>query len=261
MAAPLPLRSSRYDVVRDGGKGTPFHVNEIHLARLTAPAIHLRSKAELQRTITTAERTKDWRMPRNILFTFILGALLSACAGVGVVATDNPHAKMSQARQLADAGRAAQARRQLDEAIAIFTQKNDAPGLAEAYRQYGFLARLGMAAPDVILMRMPGPDAPTVADLDLSTQYFQKSAEILSQQALPDQLSNVYFNLGVNDGLYAKYHPAPGKRESACAHFDRSLQANRDAEERQPGLKVDLPRGMRSFAELIARAKSEAGCA
>lgn len=200
-------------------------------------------------------------MQRRLLFTFILGAMLSACAGVGIVATDNPFTKMSQAEQLARSGRAGQARRQLDEAIAIFTQKNDAPGLAEAYRQYGFLARMGMAAPEVILVRMPLPDAPRIADLDLSALYFQKSAEILSQQGLPDRLSNVYFNLGVSDSLYAKYHPVPDKRESACAYFDRALQANRDAEARQPGLTVDLPRGVRSFADLIARAKAETGCA
>ena len=46
---------------------------------------------------------------------------LAGCAGVGIVETSDPYAKLAQAGHLLnDSGRVMQARRQLDEAIGIF---------------------------------------------------------------------------------------------------------------------------------------------
>lgn len=189
------------------------------------------------------------------LWAFLMAALISACSGVGIPATDDPYAKLSQAEQLySGPGRAAQARRLLNEAIATFQEKGDDAGLAAANRQYGFLARLGGARDDVILIRNSNPTTvPPREDLDLSDDYFKRSADLFSRTNRPDMASNVYYNLGVNS--YFR-----GDRAQTCAYMDKALNASRQAEAQRPGRAVDLPRSVRSFAELIGKAKAEAGC-
>ena len=189
------------------------------------------------------------------LWAMLITAFISACSGVGIPATDDPYAKISQAEYLySGPGRAAQARRLLNEAIATFQEKGDDAGLAAAYRQYGFLARLEGARDDVIFIRKSDPKtAPPREDLDLSDNYFKRSVDLFLRTNRPDMASNVYYNLGVNS--YFR-----GERPESCAYMDKALEASRQAAAQQPGRAVDLPRGVRSYAEWIGKAKAEAGC-
>lgn len=200
-------------------------------------------------------------MFRRSIVALVVAALLSGCAGVGIVETDDPYTKLSQAQQLTGSGRAAQARRQLDEAIAIFQAKGDDLGLARTYRQYAILADMGGADPEVILFRTPNPNRiPTQADIELANQYLLRSADLLTKQKKYDELSNIYLRLGGGSALLARNHGLSDRKAEACAYYDRALQAHRDAEAQQPGLVVELPRGVRSFSELIGRAKSGISC-
>jgi tetratricopeptide (TPR) repeat protein len=204
----------------------------------------------------------DENMVWRSIVALVVAALLPGCAGVGVVETDDPYAKLTQARQLyAGSGRAAQARRQLDEAIGVFQAKGDDFGLGQAYREYGFMARMGAAEPGVVLIRVPNPGRwPTQADLELSNHYFQLSADAFAKLERSDRLANVYFNLGANYTGLSRDHGLADKKADACAYFDRALEASRQAETKYPGLVVELPRGARSFSEMTSNAKIQAGC-
>lgn len=196
------------------------------------------------------------------IVALFVAALLFGCAGAGIVETDDPNTKLSQAQQLTNSGRAAQARRQLDEAIATFQANGDDLGLARSYRQYAILAELGGTDPGVVLLRTPVQNRiPTQADTELAKQYLQQAAELLTKQKKYDELSNIYLRLGGASEFLVRNYGLADKRAEACAYYDRSLQAHRDAEIQQPGLVVSLPRGVRSFSEFIARVKSEVGCA
>lgn len=185
----------------------------------------------------------------------VVAGLAAACSGVGIVASDDPYVKIRQADELwSRQGRAGRARQQLDEAIAIFEQRGDKVGLAEAYRSYAFLARNGGARPDVILIRTgAAPGMPSREDLARSDEYFARAAALAAEADRPDLLSNINFNLGVN-------RVAAGEPGLACPFYDRALADSREFAAQRPGAKVDLPRGVGSFTELVAQAKAEAGC-
>lgn len=184
----------------------------------------------------------------------LAAGVLSGCAGVGVAETNDPYQKLSQAEYLySEAGRASLARRLLDDAIVIFREKNDTAGLAETHRQYGFLARMGGGALDIIRIDPRSDAPPSAQDLELSDRHFARSVALFAEQNRPDMVSNLYMNLATNS--YFR-----GDRQQTCAYLDRSLEANRRAEIEQPARPMSLPSGVRTFADLIGRMKSDAGC-
>ncbi len=178
---------------------------------------------------------------------------LTACAGVGIVDSNDPNVKVAQAEQLTRVGRAAQARRQLDEAIPLFEAKNDKAGLAEVYRQYGFLARLGGAQEGVIAIRQPVA-AYSSANLALSDQYLHKSVALFAEADRLDMASNVYMQLS-NNAYFRK------ETKEACAYLDHSSAVHRQWQAKHPGAAIELPQGMKTFDDLIAYMKKETGCA
>jgi hypothetical protein len=192
---------------------------------------------------------------RNILFATIMVGAMTACSGVGVVETDDPYDKLRQAQYLySGPGRAMRARQLINEAVQIFEKQGDETGLAEAYRQYGFLARCG-GARDAILIRggcdrASGPVPPE--DIRLSDQYFVRAEELAIRHNRYDLLSNIYFNLNIN-----RYFA--DDRAQACIYLDKALEASRRAETARPGAPVELPRGVGSFAELVANSKAKIG--
>lgn len=178
---------------------------------------------------------------------------LAACAGVGIVDSNDPNVKVAQAEQLTSVGRAAQARRQLDEAIPLFEAKNDKAGLAEAYRQYGFLARVGGAQEGVMSIRQP-VTAYSSENLALSDQYLHKSVTLFADADRLDMASNVYIQLS-NNAYFRK------ETKEACAYLDNSSAAHRQWQVKNPGKAIELPRGMKTFDDLIALMKKDTGCA
>jgi hypothetical protein len=190
----------------------------------------------------------------RLIFAVIAVAFIASCSGVGLVATDDPYVKVAQAKQMGEAGRAAQARRLLNEAMTTFQAKGDDLGMAEAHRQFGFLARTGGAREGVILVRDPETTPLTQEDWDLSDRHFKEAADLYARNNRTDMVANVYLNLGIGSALR-------GDKTQSCAYFDQSLATYRQWEAVHPGGKVELPRNIKSFADLIARAKLEAGCA
>jgi tetratricopeptide (TPR) repeat protein len=214
-----------------------------------------------------ARRWADWVLPipsvspgptRRAAPTLIIALLLGACAGVGIVESDDPYKKLSEARYLwRVSGRVMQARHQLDEAIAIFERRDDKAGLAEAYRQYGLIARIGGANPDPVIQINPGPNGPALnpshEELALSDGYLSRTVALATEAKRFDLVTNANFLLGNNQVLR-------GNPQSACPFYERAVTASREAARQEPGLTVELPRGVQSIEEGLARAKREAGC-
>lgn len=68
------------------------------------------------------------------------GALLSSgCAGVGFVATSDPHGKLAQAGEMMNEDRCQLAELTIGDAMKIFQEHGDQRGIADAHFQYGLL--------------------------------------------------------------------------------------------------------------------------
>ncbi|HIP79734.1 MAG TPA: hypothetical protein EYH07_14880 [Kiloniellaceae bacterium] len=139
------------------------------------------------------------------------------------------------------------------DAAAEFEEKGDLKGLSQAYRQIAFLIQV--YGEDTILAGDggSGPAELSTERADASTAYLEKAVAIEEQLGNDGILTSLHYSVGVNYALSAR--PA-----QACAAFDRSLAAYREAKRRQPGREATLPPGFATFEELIGQAKQEAGC-
>jgi tetratricopeptide (TPR) repeat protein len=196
-----------------------------------------------------------------ILYGF---AVLSGCAGVGIVATGDPLTKLNDAEDLfMRQDRPLPAERLIREAMAIYEQRGDQHGLANANRQYGDLLRSSAVQKWEKVYRRDGfQDKSITFDnrLEKATEFYRKaltyygSAEQQHQQAGKyDALTNVYFNA-------AWSHLQVGEREKACGYYDKTIQAYDENVRRNPGAKPYIPPGSGSFAEFVGNAKRRVGC-
>jgi tetratricopeptide (TPR) repeat protein len=188
--------------------------------------------------------------------TFLAVAFaLSACEGVGVVATDDPHIKLAQANYLLnEEGRVMQARRQLDEAIPLLEKNGDKAGLAEAYRLYGLVVRVdGPKDNRVVRIDTNAPITSTKEQLDLSDDYLNRALGLAQESNQSYNVANIYFLLGNNEILR-------GVPLKSCPYYDLAIKTSTEAEREHPGTKVQLMPGVHSAAEGYALTKKQAGC-
>ncbi|TQV79258.1 hypothetical protein [Denitrobaculum tricleocarpae] len=179
--------------------------------------------------------------------------MLSACSGVGVVATSDPNKKLAQAEDMQSSGRIAKARQLMSEAAELFSAEKDQEGVAEAYRRTAFLIRI--YGDGTILGRQNTEERKLdVTTADKSSAYFERARAI--QQELEDYalVSHLEYNIGVNYAL-------SNRTREACSAFDRSLTAYRAEKTRRPEHDPELPPGIASFEAFIDQARLEAGCA
>jgi hypothetical protein len=145
---------------------------------------------------------------------------LGACEGVGIPATSDPYAKLSMAdHHWRDSGRVWRARQQIDQAIVIFEQRGDKAGLAEAYREYALIARVGGANPDPVIL-FPDSKAvyaykPSPDELNLSDGYLRRTIALATETRRFDLVTNADYLLGNNQVLR-------GEPQNACGYYDRA---------------------------------------
>lgn len=191
-------------------------------------------------------------------------AALTACAGVGIVATDDPLAKLNDAEDLImRQDRPLPAERLIREAIAIYEERSDQHGLGNANREYGDLLRSHAILNWETVYRRDGFQDTSITfenRFEKASEFYRKSityyerAEPLLQQAGKyDALTNVYFNA-------AWSHLQVGENEKACGYYDKTTQAYDENKRRNPSAKPYIPSGSGSFAEFISATKRRAGC-
>ena len=184
-------------------------------------------------------------------------AFISGCSAVGVPYSSSPLHKLAYAESLLEQNRPTAAERLIVEALASCEKTVDPSCFAAAYRGYGrFFADPSLSG----RWRSHYADygfIETTANLDnryeKAIEYLDKSGDLYSLQSHYDALSNVYLQMGF---IYA----GTGNRDSACAAFDASLQAQIDNRHKNPNVEVNLPKRYGSFENYIAEQKAKTQC-
>lgn len=177
---------------------------------------------------------------------------------MGAPETTDPDKKVGYAYMLFDQQqRPLPAERLIREAIAIYEERNNELGLAEAYRAYGFFFRSGAVEKwqkhyESNAFMEAGT---TYANrYDKSIEYFDKSAAILEKHKKYDALTNVYLNMGFTYE-FAK------QSEKACAQYNKSAISNREHMKNTPGASLTLPQGFTSYDAYVTSIKEKLKCA
>lgn len=190
--------------------------------------------------------------------------LLGACAGVGIVATSDPLAKLNDAEDLfMRQDRPLPAERLIREAIAIYEERGDAHGLGHAHREYGDLLTSPAVAKWEYVYRRDGfQDKSVTFDnrfekasgfYRTAIQYYEKAQKQHAESAKYDKLTNLYFNM-------AWAHYRVDERDKACSYYDKAATAYHENIRLNPTAKPYLPRGSGSFEEFIGGQKRRIGC-
>ena len=183
---------------------------------------------------------------------------LAGCAGVGVVATSDPMAKLADAGSLFDEqDRPLIAERLIREAIAICESKPDPLCLAEGYRTYGFFFRSASIEGEWTKYYQTNGFLESSATFEnrhqKSIEYFEKAREVFTRLERFDNLTNVNLNMGFTYELM-------GEPKLACPAFDASLISNHENLRRNPNADLSLPKGFATYDEYLIVQKRRAKC-
>jgi tetratricopeptide (TPR) repeat protein len=168
---------------------------------------------------------------RHLMFAFIVFTqlLLVGCAGVGIVSTSDPQAKLNDAVELyRKQNRPLPAERLIFEAIDIYQQQNDSKGLGLAYLLYGDLLLSDSVSTREDFYKKNGFKDKSVTfenrvakSKDYATEarkYFLKAVEQTKETGKHAELASLYFNIGLTYNMQSD-------RENACRSYDKSFVA------------------------------------
>jgi len=155
------------------------------------------------------------------------------------------------------------AERLIREAIAIYQERDDPHGLANAHREYGDLLRSPAILKWEKVYRRDGfQDKSITFDnrFEKASEFYRKAltyyerAEQQNRQAEKyDALTNIYFNM-------AWSHYKLDERDKACGYYVQAVEAYGENIRRNPTAKPYIPPGAGSFSEFIGIEKRRAGC-
>ena len=168
---------------------------------------------------------------------------LSGCSAFGVPYSSDPEVKFAQARTLEEQGRFLPALNVLRDALDIYEKRGDQRGIAEAYRQLGFLYRAPITRPGIAPDDFGGTTDGIPNRYLRSTEYFRKSAELYEKVGDLAAMSNLSFVMAQNYIAYLN------DKATGCQLLDRSQELHHRALQRNPDLKVGLLPGYSSFDE------------
>lgn len=152
---------------------------------------------------------------------FSFAYVLSACAGVGIVATADPLRKLNDAEYLfARENRPLPAERLIREAISIYEERDDPHGLANANREYGDLPKSpAVLSWEAVYVRDGFLDksitfanrlAKASEHYTIALKYYRLAEQRELAAGQYDALTNLYFNM-------AWSNLALGARDEGCA--------------------------------------------
>jgi tetratricopeptide (TPR) repeat protein len=196
----------------------------------------------------------------SILFTQLL---LVGCAGVGIVSTSDPRAKMNDAIELyRKQNRPLPAERLIFEARDIYQQQNDLKGLGFTHLFYGdlllsdavgtreeFYKRNGFLDKSVTFDNRAAKSKEYAAE---ARKYFLIAVEKAKETGRHDELASLYFNIGLT---YNMQHD----RENACRSYDISAAEFNEHQRHTQGDKQPAP-STYGWAAEIAAEKKRLGC-
>ena len=187
-----------------------------------------------------------------------LPVVLAGCAGVGIHAISGPAANLRDAEVLLESqDRPLIAEKLIREAMESYRNNNDQPGLASAYRSYGFFFRSSaIEGKWSQYYRENGfldKSARYEVRYEKSIEYFEKAKRIFADYKRFDALTNLNLNIGFT-------YEVMGYREAACQAFDRSLENSRESLGQMSRARVALPHGFSNYEDFLTPHKTRAGC-
>ena len=202
------------------------------------------------------------RIPR--WFTPVACLLLAGCAATPVEPNADPLTKLNNAELLfRQQDQPVLAETLIREAMDIYAERDDAHGLANAYREYADLLRSdAVSGKWANYYRERGfLDRSVTYDnrMAKSSEYYAKALRYYSRAETQlreaqkfGPLTNVYFNMAVSYDQLAN-------RDKACEYFDRTIEAYKENLRRAPNARPYSPTG--SVPGLVDSLKKKAGCA
>ena len=186
-----------------------------------------------------------------------LAVIFAGCAGIGIVGSSDPAAKLRDAEALfGRQDRPLIAEKIIREAIGSYQKNNDQLGLADAYRTYGFFFRSSAVEGKWSQYYRENGFLDESASFDAryakSIEYLEKARAIFAEYKRFDVLTNVDLNIGFT-------YEVMGYGAAACEAFDRSLENHRDNLHISKA-KVALPQGFATYEEFLAPHRERAGC-
>jgi tetratricopeptide (TPR) repeat protein len=147
--------------------------------------------------------------------------------------------------------------------MAIYQERNDPHGLANAYREYGDLLRSPAVAKWEKVYRRDGfRDQSVTFDNRFAKasefyrqalSYYRRAEQQHREAGRYDALTNVYFNMAWSSYML-------DERDKACSYYDQTIEAHSEGIRRNPSAEPHLPRGYGSMADVVSSAKRRAGC-
>src|ERR1051325_8933991 len=183
--------------------------------------------------------------------------MIVSCAAVGVVATGDPHGKLSDATYLFEhENRPMPAERLIREAIDVCSEQHDDACLADAWWTYGLLFRSNAVIQHEVAYRRDGfLDKTATFDnrYDTAVEYLDRAANAFSAQRRFDRATNAYLNEGYAFEL-------SGHKQKACEAFARSLRAYEQNIAANPNAKPITREGFSDVPQFLASEKKRLGC-
>jgi hypothetical protein len=200
----------------------------------------------------------------KLLTALSLVCLLCGCAGIGIVATDDPRTKLVDAGVLfGQKNRPVPAEKLINEAMSIYQRNDDPHGLGNANREYGdFLTSPAVRNWEPQYRQHGFEDRSVTFDnrLTKADEFYRRALDYYSQATTQlkdagryDDLTNVYFNM-------ARVHLHFGENDASCSDFDLTYWAYTENMLRNPSAKPYFPGRFSSFPEALAYERQRAGC-
>jgi len=193
----------------------------------------------------------------KIYCTVALLSMLAGCTALSVPTNSDPAEKLRIAQALySQEQRPVPAENQIQEAIEIYAQQQNALGLADAYRQYGLFFRSDAVKKAEQYFRNNGFIQPSVSfdtRYSKSIEYFEKARDIYTEQKKYDALTNLYLNIGFTYQLMQN-------REAACPVFDQMIASYSEHLKARPSEILYAPAGYANLEGYMAAIKKKGGC-
>jgi len=179
-------------------------------------------------------------------------SLLIGCASMGVIKTNDPYRKLSDAYDLIwNQQRPLPADSLILEAMEIFRKSNDEKGLALAYTRYAEL--LGSPAAKIFVTTNFQDGTPKEKRFDRSVEYLKLAKELSVKLNDYESLANQEFKTAL---AYENIK----KVSEACAAYTATAEAMTTYQRNVPNAQVNFPPSYRSFNEYVEAQKKRLSC-
>jgi len=194
-------------------------------------------------------------MKKVIVFLFIV-LLLFCQRSEAWFGHYNPQERSDYVLDLLNFGRPLAASNILDEMFNYCEKNNDEKGFVYAYFTYGQFLNSEYVSTYEWYKKNGYRDKTITFDniSQKSMEYFERALALAKKYEMDANVSAIYIKIGILQ--FTRFND----QASACESFDQSLRYNLRFQKNNPGQKVVLPNGFKTFEEYVLQGKNEMGC-